>query len=47
MTDPETPFGFIAIIILLFVAMIVGTIVALKQRLNEIDGGEIDEARKY
>lgn len=47
MTDPEAPFGFIAIIILLFVAMIVGTIVALKQRLNEIDGGEIDEARKY
>ncbi len=45
--DPDTPFGFIAIIIALFIAMIVGTIVALKQRLKEIDGGELNEARKY
>ncbi len=47
LNDPETPLGFIAIVILLFVAMIVGTIVALKQRLKEIEGGEINEARKY
>ena len=45
--DPDTPFGFIAIIIALFIAMIVGTIAALKQRLKEIDGGELNEARKY
>jgi DNA-binding transcriptional MerR regulator len=47
LSDPETPMGFIAIVILLFIAMIVGTIVALKQRLKEIEGGEINEARKY
>ncbi len=47
LSDPDTPWGLIAIIILLFIAMIVGTIIALKQRLNEIEGGEINEARKY
>ena len=47
LSDPDTPFGFIAIIIALFIAMIVGTIAALKQRLKEIDGGELNEARKY
>ena len=47
LSDPETPMVFIAIVILLFIAMIVGTIVALKQRLKEIEGGEINEARKY
>lgn len=26
---------------------IVGTVIALKQRLKEIEGGEIYEARKY
>lgn len=45
--DPDTPMGFIAILIALFIAMIAGTIVALKQRLKEIDGGELNEARKY
>ena len=39
--------GFIAIIVVLFGAMIVGTVIALKQRLKEIEGGEIYEARKY
>ncbi len=47
LSDPDTPMGFIAIIIALFITMIVGTIVALKQRLKEIDGGELNEARKY
>ena len=47
LSDPDTPMGFIAIIIALFIAMIVGTIAALKQRLKEIDGGELNEARKY
>ena len=47
MSDPDTPFGFIAIIVVLFGAMIVGTVIALKQRLKEIEGGEIYEARKY
>ena len=47
MGDPDTPFGFIAFIVVLFGAMIVGTVIALKQRLKEIEGGEIYEARKY
>ncbi|MBQ8490480.1 MAG: MerR family transcriptional regulator [Pseudobutyrivibrio sp.] len=47
MSDPDTPLGFIAIIVVLFGAMIVGTVIALKQRLKEIEGGEIYEARKY
>ncbi len=46
-TDPETPIGFVVVIVLLFTAMIVGTLIALKERLKEIEGGEINEARKY
>ena len=47
LTDPETPIGFVIAIVVLFVAMIIGTIAALKERLKEIEGGEINEARKY
>ncbi len=47
MSAPDTPLGFIAIIVARFGAMIVGTVIALKQRLKEIEGGEIYEARKY
>ena len=47
MVDPETPIGMIAVFIAIFVAMIVGVLLALRQRLKEIDGGELDEARKY
>lgn len=46
-TDPETPIGFVIAVVVLFVAMIIGTIAALKERLKEIEGGEINEARKY
>lgn len=45
--DPETPIGFVLIMFVLFIAMIVGTLIALKERLKEIEGGEINEARKY
>ena len=45
--DPETPIGFVIAIVALFGAMIVGTLLALKERLKEIEGGEINEARKY
>ncbi|MBO6130072.1 MAG: MerR family transcriptional regulator [Pseudobutyrivibrio sp.] len=45
--DPETPIGFVLIMFVLFIAMIVGTLFALKERLKEIEGGEINEARKY
>ena len=29
------------------IAIIIGTVIALVQRLREIKGGELDEARKY
>ena len=45
--DPETPIGLAFIFIVIFAAMIVGVLLALKQRLHEIDGGEINEASKY
>ena len=47
LADPETPIGFVLIMFVLFIAMIVGTLFALKERLKEIEGGEIYEARKY
>lgn len=47
LADPETPIGFVVIMFVLFIAMIVGTLFALKERLKEIEGGEIYEARKY
>ncbi len=45
--DSETPIGLVIFTIVIFAAMIVGVLLALKQRLKEIDGGEIDEASKY
>ena len=45
--DEETPIGLVVVMVLLFVSMIVGVLLALRQRLKEIDGGEINEARKY
>ena len=47
LADPKTPIGFVLIMFVLFIAMIVGTLFALKERLKEIEGGEINEARKY
>ena len=37
----------IGIYIAVLAAMIVGIIIALRQRLNEIDGGEEEEALQY
>lgn len=45
--DPQTPIAVIAILTLILGAVIVGTALALRQRLHEIEGGELDEARKY
>ncbi|MCR4589069.1 MAG: MerR family transcriptional regulator [Lachnospiraceae bacterium] len=45
--DPSEPLAVVIIAALLFGAMIIGVILALKQRLKEIDGGEINEASKY
>ena len=47
MLDPETPVGVIVVFMAIFVAMIIGVLLALKQRLKEIDGGELNEASKY
>ena len=44
--DPASPF-FTAIMIIIPTAIIVGIIIALKERMKEIDGGEEDEAAKY
>lgn len=39
--------AFLAIYALVVLAMILGVIAALRQRLRELRGGEEDEARKY
>ena len=39
--------GFLLVYGLAIVAVIVGVLVALRQRLREIKGGEEDEAKKY
>ena len=45
----EVPFAvvFIGLYIVILAAMIIGIIIALRQRLKEIDGGEEDEALQY
>ena len=47
LNDPETPIGFVVLVVIIVLSMIVGVFLALKQRLKEIDGGEINEASKY
>lgn len=44
--DPA-PLGFIILMIAIFIAIIIGVFLALRERLKEIDGGELDEASKY
>lgn len=46
---PEDAIGILAVILagVVFVAIIVGVLLALSQRLKEIDGGEEENARKY
>lgn len=39
--------GFLLVYGLVIVAVVVGVLVALRQRLREIKGGEEDEAKKY
>lgn len=45
--QPETPFVVPIISVATSVLFIVATVYALKQRLHEIKGGELDEASKY
>ena len=44
--DPAPPF-YTAIMIIIPTVIIVGILIALKERMKEIDGGEEDEAAKY
>ena len=44
--DPA-PAGVMVLIVVLFGGMILGTLLALRQRLHEVKKGEIDEASKY
>lgn len=46
MEDP-LPIGLFMVILLIPVAVIIGTFAALTQRLKEIEGGEEHEASKY
>lgn len=41
------PMWFLVLMILMFAAMAVGMLLALKQRLGEINKGEIEDAKKY
>ena len=46
---PSDVIGWVAVILAgsVFVAIIVGVLLALSQRLKENDGGEEEDARKY
>ncbi len=46
-TEPEIPAIFVVLIVSFPILGIVGTILALKERFSEIEGGELDEASKY
>ena len=46
MVDP-IPFPIIGILIAMPAAVIIGVLIALKQRMKQIEGGEEDAARKY
>ena len=39
--------GILAVYAVLIVAAIIGVLLALRQRLKEIEGGEEDEAKRY
>ena len=46
-TGDDVPFGVILLFGAISLIGIVGTLLALKERLKEIEGGELDEASKY
>ena len=46
-TGDEVPLGVILLFGAISLVGIVGTLLALKERLKEIEGGELDEASKY
>lgn len=46
-SEDPAPRGVIALLLIIFGGIIVGVVIALKQRLDEVKKGEIDEASKY
>ena len=46
-TQEPLPIGILLIILAIPGVVVVGVVLALKQRLKEIEGGEEDEASKY
>ena len=46
-TQDPLPIGVLLIILAIPGVVVVGVVLALKQRLKEIEGGEEDEASKY
>ena len=46
-SEDPAPWGVVAIFVIIFGGIIIGVIVALIQRLEEVKKGEIDEASKY
>ena len=46
-SEDPAPWGVIAVFVVIFGGIIVGVVVALVQRLDEVKRGEIDEASKY
>lgn len=46
-SDPEVPAPLIIFIVSFPIIGIIGTLLALKERFKEIEGGELDEASKY
>ena len=46
-TIPDIPLWFVVILLLLPAIFITGIVLALRERLKEIEGGELNEASKY
>ena len=46
-SEDPAPWGVIAVFVIIFGGIIIGVVVALVQRLGEVEKGEIDEASKY
>ena len=46
-SEDPAPWGVVAVFVIIFGGIIVGVVVALVQRLDEVKRGEIDEASKY
>lgn len=46
-TEPEIPMALMVFVIAFPLMGITGTLLALRERLKEIEGGELDEASKY